>query len=181
MNWTNRLRAADLLGPDHIAVAASFDLRKIFALDCRDCSVHLLSRTRRGTVLTPATPAAPAGDGVLGWLECLARRLQSGVYQAERLVPEESGTDGISIYTRQGPSFSQAVTRGVRATAMCVYAPEVESFIYSVRFRLLGPGEAVRVVTFSFLCPLLEKYGTFIARCNALIEKVSPCVGGAGS
>eukprot|EP01052_Picozoa_sp_SAG31_P022548 SAG31_NODE_1797_length_7244_cov_8.328621_6_plen_266_part_00 len=31
----------------------------------------------------------------------------------------------------------------------------------------------VRVVTFSFLCPLLEKYGTFIARCNALIEKVS--------
>eukprot|EP01052_Picozoa_sp_SAG31_P018546 SAG31_NODE_1318_length_8823_cov_3.108780_2_plen_221_part_00 len=31
----------------------------------------------------------------------------------------------------------------------------------------------VRAVTFSFLCPLLEKYGTFIARCNALIEKVS--------
>eukprot|EP01052_Picozoa_sp_SAG31_P011346 SAG31_NODE_640_length_13322_cov_4.396703_5_plen_243_part_00 len=31
----------------------------------------------------------------------------------------------------------------------------------------------LRVVTFSFLCPLLEKYGTFIARCNALIEKVS--------
>eukprot|EP01052_Picozoa_sp_SAG31_P050220 SAG31_NODE_11363_length_1038_cov_3.144835_1_plen_167_part_00 len=28
-------------------------------------------------------------------------------------------------------------------------------------------------VTFSFLRPLLEKYGTFIARCNALIEKVS--------
>eukprot|EP01052_Picozoa_sp_SAG31_P006624 SAG31_NODE_306_length_17979_cov_7.825447_11_plen_257_part_00 len=33
----------------------------------------------------------------------------------------------------------------------------------------------VRAVTFSFLCPLLEKCGTFIARCNALIEKVSPC------
>eukprot|EP01052_Picozoa_sp_SAG31_P017224 SAG31_NODE_1169_length_9565_cov_3.703571_3_plen_260_part_00 len=33
--------------------------------------------------------------------------------------------------------------------------------------------DVVRVVTFSFLCPLLEKYGTFIARCNALIEKVS--------
>eukprot|EP01052_Picozoa_sp_SAG31_P060027 SAG31_NODE_19251_length_608_cov_0.982318_2_plen_74_part_01 len=29
--------------------------------------------------------------------------------------------------------------------------------------------EKVRAVTFSFLCPLLEKYGTFIARCNALI------------
>eukprot|EP01052_Picozoa_sp_SAG31_P004780 SAG31_NODE_202_length_20512_cov_62.659237_5_plen_96_part_00 len=33
----------------------------------------------------------------------------------------------------------------------------------------------VRAVTFSFLCPLLENYGTFIAKCNALIEKVSPC------
>eukprot|EP01052_Picozoa_sp_SAG31_P043556 SAG31_NODE_7297_length_1728_cov_1.027010_2_plen_221_part_00 len=30
-------------------------------------------------------------------------------------------------------------------------------------------------VTFSFLCALLEKYGTFIARCNALIEKVPSC------
>eukprot|EP01052_Picozoa_sp_SAG31_P062293 SAG31_NODE_21285_length_553_cov_0.995595_1_plen_142_part_10 len=39
--------------------------------------------------------------------------------------------------------------------------------------KLPASGEPVRVVTFSFLCPLLEKYGTFIARCNALIEKVS--------
>eukprot|EP01052_Picozoa_sp_SAG31_P029999 SAG31_NODE_3037_length_4761_cov_2.884384_7_plen_295_part_00 len=30
---------------------------------------------------------------------------------------------------------------------------------------------------FLVLRPLLEKYGTFIARCNALIEKVSPCIG----
>eukprot|EP01052_Picozoa_sp_SAG31_P046746 SAG31_NODE_9063_length_1341_cov_1.722222_1_plen_92_part_00 len=34
----------------------------------------------------------------------------------------------------------------------------------------------VRGVTFSFLCPLFEKYGTFIERCNALIEKVSTCI-----
>eukprot|EP01052_Picozoa_sp_SAG31_P019379 SAG31_NODE_1409_length_8471_cov_12.764931_2_plen_441_part_00 len=39
--------------------------------------------------------------------------------------------------------------------------------------RAAPAGDTVRVVTFSFLCPLLEKYGTFIARCNALIEKVS--------
>eukprot|EP01052_Picozoa_sp_SAG31_P010841 SAG31_NODE_603_length_13622_cov_19.019953_3_plen_211_part_00 len=39
----------------------------------------------------------------------------------------------------------------------------------------------VRAVTFSFLCPLLEKYGTFIARFNTLIEKVSPCVADAVS
>eukprot|EP01052_Picozoa_sp_SAG31_P023373 SAG31_NODE_1923_length_6914_cov_3.243580_3_plen_179_part_00 len=26
------------------------------------------------------------------------------------------------------------------------------------------------------MCPLLEKYGTFIERCNALIKKVSPCI-----
>eukprot|EP01052_Picozoa_sp_SAG31_P004779 SAG31_NODE_202_length_20512_cov_62.659237_4_plen_182_part_00 len=43
----------------------------------------------------------------------------------------------------------------------------------------LGQAQQVRGVTFSFLCPLLEKYGTFIARCNALIEKVSPCVAAA--
>eukprot|EP01052_Picozoa_sp_SAG31_P033804 SAG31_NODE_3867_length_3800_cov_23.537422_6_plen_176_part_00 len=35
--------------------------------------------------------------------------------------------------------------------------------------------EAVSVVTFSLLCQLFEKYGAFIARCNALIEKVSSC------
>eukprot|EP01052_Picozoa_sp_SAG31_P012869 SAG31_NODE_762_length_12275_cov_14.077119_4_plen_664_part_00 len=35
----------------------------------------------------------------------------------------------------------------------------------------------VRAVTFSFLCPLLEKCETFIARCNALIEKVSTFLG----
>eukprot|EP01052_Picozoa_sp_SAG31_P047750 SAG31_NODE_9696_length_1232_cov_1.719544_1_plen_86_part_00 len=40
-------------------------------------------------------------------------------------------------------------------------------------FAWIGRRVAVRVVTFSFLCPLLEKYGTFIARCYALIEKVS--------
>eukprot|EP01052_Picozoa_sp_SAG31_P046968 SAG31_NODE_9196_length_1317_cov_1.844007_1_plen_306_part_10 len=39
--------------------------------------------------------------------------------------------------------------------------------------RRRRPAWTVRVVTFSFLCPLLEKYGAFIARCNALIEKVS--------
>eukprot|EP01052_Picozoa_sp_SAG31_P005548 SAG31_NODE_245_length_19224_cov_10.210614_2_plen_154_part_00 len=41
----------------------------------------------------------------------------------------------------------------------------------------LSKAVQVRAVTFSLLCPLLEKYGTFIARCNALIEKVSPCIG----
>eukprot|EP01052_Picozoa_sp_SAG31_P013697 SAG31_NODE_830_length_11688_cov_35.424023_3_plen_1278_part_00 len=30
------------------------------------------------------------------------------------------------------------------------------------------------------MCPLLEKYGTFIERCNALIEKVSPCADHTG-
>eukprot|EP01052_Picozoa_sp_SAG31_P021202 SAG31_NODE_1627_length_7705_cov_5.310939_7_plen_241_part_00 len=38
----------------------------------------------------------------------------------------------------------------------------------------------VRGVTFSFLCPLSEKCGTFIARCNALIEKVSSFRDAAG-
>eukprot|EP01052_Picozoa_sp_SAG31_P024940 SAG31_NODE_2156_length_6309_cov_30.741707_4_plen_70_part_00 len=37
--------------------------------------------------------------------------------------------------------------------------------------------QEVRAVTFSFSRPLLEKYGTFIARCDALIEKGSPFIG----
>eukprot|EP01052_Picozoa_sp_SAG31_P009999 SAG31_NODE_535_length_14348_cov_11.339603_22_plen_186_part_00 len=32
---------------------------------------------------------------------------------------------------------------------------------------------------FSFLCPVSEKYGTLIERCNALIENVSPCTDGS--
>eukprot|EP01052_Picozoa_sp_SAG31_P010981 SAG31_NODE_611_length_13558_cov_224.959730_17_plen_251_part_00 len=44
--------------------------------------------------------------------------------------------------------------------------------------RTVGAGrgarkQAVRAVTFSFLCPLFEKHETFIAICKALIEKVS--------
>eukprot|EP01052_Picozoa_sp_SAG31_P025873 SAG31_NODE_2299_length_5981_cov_2.649439_2_plen_213_part_00 len=45
--------------------------------------------------------------------------------------------------------------------------------VLSIMVDDLRPQLGVRAVTFSFLCPLLEKYGTFIARCNALIEKVS--------
>eukprot|EP01052_Picozoa_sp_SAG31_P035807 SAG31_NODE_4368_length_3306_cov_15.927346_6_plen_184_part_00 len=42
-------------------------------------------------------------------------------------------------------------------------------------FQLAGlEDHQVRSYFLSFLCPLLEKCGTFIARCNALIEKVSP-------
>eukprot|EP01052_Picozoa_sp_SAG31_P064832 SAG31_NODE_23675_length_498_cov_46.689223_2_plen_117_part_01 len=37
------------------------------------------------------------------------------------------------------------------------------------------------VVAFSFLCQLFDKYGTCIARCNALIEKVTPCRDNSGS
>eukprot|EP01052_Picozoa_sp_SAG31_P002978 SAG31_NODE_109_length_24587_cov_111.480848_9_plen_169_part_00 len=62
---------------------------------------------------------------------------------------------------------------GILSTDVCL-EPTIET--HSIQFA-----NAVRVVTFSFLCPLLEKYGTFIARCNALIEKVSSFRLGASS
>eukprot|EP01052_Picozoa_sp_SAG31_P035703 SAG31_NODE_4344_length_3330_cov_1.716496_4_plen_175_part_00 len=63
---------------------------------------------------------------------------------------------------------------GGRARNLSVTAMVPVGGSWSVNPWLAMPfGMTVRVVTFSFLCPLLEKYGTFIARCNALIEKVS--------
>eukprot|EP01052_Picozoa_sp_SAG31_P023765 SAG31_NODE_1982_length_6745_cov_8.400090_2_plen_244_part_00 len=45
-------------------------------------------------------------------------------------------------------------------------------------FDRAGGTMKVSAVTFSFLCQLLEKYGTLIERNTALIEKVSPCIKG---
>eukprot|EP01052_Picozoa_sp_SAG31_P012502 SAG31_NODE_733_length_12491_cov_7.073112_7_plen_194_part_00 len=63
---------------------------------------------------------------------------------------------------------------------LCVPKGDSVKPITLVVVRLRAPcqivkanGKPVSGVTFSFLCQLLEKYGTFIARCNALIEKVS--------
>eukprot|EP01052_Picozoa_sp_SAG31_P019578 SAG31_NODE_1432_length_8373_cov_8.838289_13_plen_340_part_00 len=75
---------------------------------------------------------------------------------------------------------------GIWVTAQSLYHRNtlwlfVSWAVSNLSWQIAGPPYGaifqVRGVTFSFLCPLLEKYGTFIARCNALIEKVSPRVG----
>eukprot|EP01052_Picozoa_sp_SAG31_P020759 SAG31_NODE_1575_length_7841_cov_3.083958_4_plen_79_part_00 len=66
-------------------------------------------------------------------------------------------------------SLARAVTA---CEQLCASADECIGFTLNPS-AAEGGNPAVRAVTFSFLCPLSEKYGTFIARCSALIEKVS--------
>lgn len=147
VEWTKKLRTSPLLEGEQngtlCVVAASFDLKKIFVLDAETGMVSMLSRSRSGPVQTAAVPESVVvgTDAVLCWMEEFARRVQSGVYQADRLVPDEPGSDGISIYERSPPGFTSTVTRGIRAEALCVFALEADSFIYSVRLRLLSPDE----------------------------------------
>eukprot|EP01052_Picozoa_sp_SAG31_P016105 SAG31_NODE_1055_length_10134_cov_14.461837_3_plen_216_part_00 len=60
-----------------------------------------------------------------------------------------------------------------KITALAAAAPGFTVLVKSAAAHL----EPVQVRSyFLVFVPLLEKYGTFIARCNALIEKVSPCI-----
>ena len=90
---------------------------------------------------------------------------------------------GCSVQRSAIPSWFQSFVRNVSAALPPQDEEAYKAEFASVLSRALGiPARRVvvtrlvRVVTFSFLCPLLEKHGTFIARCNALIEKVSPCI-----
>jgi F-box protein 3 len=65
----------------------------------------------------------------------------AGALVADRSDPTHEISHGISLYHRSAPAFTTTVTRGVRAVAVSVYAPEMGSFIYSVRLRLLRPDE----------------------------------------
>jgi hypothetical protein len=76
VHWTLRLREGSLLGPHHVVIAASFDLRKIFVVNAEDGSVSLLLPRRGGGVdLIPAAPTAGPGGAAyasLRWLETFA-------------------------------------------------------------------------------------------------------------
>ena len=131
-------------------------------------------------------------------LKLVDKCLQYVVWLAMRLdkldsVAKLAGPEGAKARRRMVQFNAGAAARFAAKhwTTMVETTPEgVELIVYSpkhvdspvpVVLWIHGGGyqEGVRGVTFSFLCPLLEKYGTFIARCNALIEKVSPCIGNA--
>eukprot|EP01052_Picozoa_sp_SAG31_P053782 SAG31_NODE_13962_length_834_cov_1.598639_2_plen_133_part_01 len=71
------------------------------------------------------------------------------------------------------PVADAAHSAGLKFGLWWILGVPTEAVVRKLPIKNSSYTAAVRVVTFSFLCPLLEKYGTFIARCNALIEKVS--------
>lgn len=76
-------------------------------------------------------------DDLLVWLEEYAHRLVHGVYQPLNanitLYPNPSTTTGEHV--------SRSVTQGVQVVASAVYSPVSRNFLYSIRVRMLTPGE----------------------------------------
>jgi len=163
ITWTTRLCAspqiAGRIGGRELVFAATYDLQKIFTINVNTGIISLCT-PGSPTPLLPAHPAADApalrpqsepplaehisygtaeGQGhVLSWLENFATRLESGAYRAGHIVPDEPFR-GVSIYNHD--AMTTAVSRGVRAQAVAVWAGERRAHVYSVRLRLLTPEE----------------------------------------
>ena len=157
--WTSRLRHHSWLAGEQVedeegweerrgrlvVFAASFDLGKIFVVDCLSSEVLMLSGGR----LQSCCPAS--GDGVLAWFSEFANRLEAGWYPV-RVLHESLPFDaqGISLFAEKGPGVSIAVTRGVQVKVSVVYAAEItrddqHTFAYSVRLQLLPREEQMRL------------------------------------
>ena len=85
---------------------------------------------------------------VIEWLEIYASRLEQGVYDCGEMIPSRHApfdTRSILLYPSIADSTgrtSRAVTRGIEVVASGVDAVERPGmFIYSIRIRLLRPGE----------------------------------------
>lgn len=144
----------DAAGQRHVAVAASFNLSKIFVLDCATGLLHtaLTSRQLRPAVppdplppVTTRTMMATSRDGLLRWMEEYGSRLEGGMYRAQPLEPGMGDESlGMCLFPAAPPAQAAEVSAGVRVTASCIYVPEMSSttefqFAYSIRFALLPP------------------------------------------
>ena len=85
---------------------------------------------------------------VIEWLDIYASRLEQGVYECDEIIPSRYApfdTRSILLYPSIADSTgrtSRAVTRGIEVVASGVDAIERPgNFIYSIRIRLLQPGE----------------------------------------
>ena len=85
---------------------------------------------------------------VIEWLDIYASRLEQGVYECDEIIPSRYApfdTRSILLYPSIADSTgrtSRAVTRGIEVVASGVDAVERPGmFIYSIRIRLLQPGE----------------------------------------
>jgi hypothetical protein len=140
IRWSARIcgdpRMAVALKQKELVIAADFKLDKLFTLNVNTGTVSFLSIGQRGAELVPAHPA---GGNLLTWLANFAASLEDGTYRIAEIVPDHPETAGIALYNHT--QMTSCVTRGVRAEAVAVWAPERASHIYSVRLKLLSPDE----------------------------------------
>jgi hypothetical protein len=142
--WTSKLRALGVLdsfpddGRSLIVIAASFDMRKIFVVDAGSLQVMMLLPQERR--LLPAVPEQfdaddeqPKADGLLRWLECFASRLATGVYEVNRIIPDDPLSVGLVLFPLCPPMMTCRVTHGVQARATSVYVAESGGHVYTVR------------------------------------------------
>lgn len=151
--FTHFLREQTALSRTHLVIAASSSLERLLLLDVHtgDLSFGLvsgapppgrpMSRLGRFGLLRVVPTSAPRGHDLLLYLEELARRLHAAFYLPTPLEPLDPHSVGLNLFPQAGPKFTIAVTRGIRVTASAVYAPEMGSFVYSIRIKLLESGD----------------------------------------
>ena len=100
-----------------IIIAASGPLMKFFLLNCRDGSLHVATRkcASHGEVINCVPPhpdSTTMQDSLLRWLEEYSRRLNSGMYKAQK----NGGAIRISLFPDQEPWCTEAVSQGVQVS-----------------------------------------------------------------
>eukprot|EP01052_Picozoa_sp_SAG31_P047052 SAG31_NODE_9252_length_1308_cov_1.358974_2_plen_244_part_00 len=158
--------------------------------DIADQGISVLVSTRDGSARE--TPDAGSGMNVGDFGALADEELIFGEDDTEQSLQIIINNDGIAEYqTEQFEVYLTPVPGPVcdsQEDRDCVYTSKLghphvavikilgtdDWFTAALQIVVIGCNVLlVRVVTFSFLCQLSEKCGTFIARCNALIEKVS--------
>lgn len=92
--------------------------------------------------LVNRVPVSPEGSGFWGWFAEFASRLDSGIYRASNLFPDEVLSCGIVLFPDAGESCFTAITNGVRVKASIIHLPRhSRGFAYSIRLRLAENGK----------------------------------------
>lgn len=154
VKWTKELQAHMTSSASGAApvvlVAASFLFDKLVVVDVVTAEVRVCLQDRRSSICAAAgTPGE--GSRMLLWLEEFAARVAAHRF---RVINERStgvpATLTLSLLDCSPPAASQAVTNGVRITALAVFVPEHSRllpetpalsryfFNYSISFALLS-------------------------------------------
>mmetsp|Transcript_12374 Transcript_12374/g.37252 ORF Transcript_12374/g.37252 Transcript_12374/m.37252 type:complete len:473 (+) Transcript_12374:86-1504(+) len=155
VRWTKQLQAHAFPPTEGVApmvlMAASFSFNKIFVVDAESAAVKVCLQDKRCT-LDAVPQIVGQVDGVMRWLEEFASRLLAMRY---RIIAENGAgvpaTLSLSLFDTAQPGAAEAITHGVRVTAMPLFVPEHSRrgtaeapalqryfFAYSIRFSLLS-------------------------------------------